>query len=532
VGFNAKKADDAVKFYKTFLTHTKGKWARQPFILPPWQEKIIREVFGTVKPNGLRQYSTCYIEIPKKNGKTEIAAGVALTVLSLDEEPGCEVYSAASTRDQASICFRVAAQMVRQNSDLLDTFEIHRSTKTLSVKDDPECFYRAISADADIQDGINPQAAVFDELHRQKNRDLWDVIKFGMDTREQPLLFGITTAGIVGESPLCEELHDYALQVLKGTFKDPSFYAVIYGLDQKEDWTFEGEPERRRGKIVLAPATGWYKANPALGNFLSLSRVRQACEEAKRIPAKQNAFRRLRLNQWTNQASVWIPHREWQPCGEPFDTNQLAGKTCYAGLDLSTNLDITAFIKVFPEEEWFKVLCDFWLPEEDLHERALHDMVPYDVWVAQGFVRLTPGNVIDYDFIEDVIKKQSDIYEIKEIGYDRWNASAIVTRLIDYGLKMVPIAQGFASLSSPSKELQRLVMTRLLRHGGNPVLAWMADCCSVKQDFKDNILPVKPDRKKSSKRIDGVVALIMALDRAIRNEGQRGAYDSQDLKVI
>lgn len=525
--FNQAKADLAVNFFEKVLTHTKGQYARKPFILPPWQKKIITDVFGTVRKDGKRQYTTAYVEIPKKNGKTEMAAAVALFMLFLDEEAGAEIYSAASTRDQASICFRVAAQMARQSTDLLEMSEIHRSTKTISLRDDPECFYRAISADADIQDGINPHCAIFDELHRQKNRDLWDVLKFGMDTRQEPLLWAITTAGVIGESPICEELHDYACQILKGTFHDPSFYAVVYGLDRDLDWTFEGEPAKGN-----RAATGWYAANPALGDFLPVARVREACEEAKKIPSKQSSFRRFRLNQWVNQQSVWIPSDKWKACSQPIDINKLAGRTCYAGLDLSTNLDITAFVKVFPEDDGSVIVVpDFWLPSEDLHQRSIRDFVPYEVWATQGLLHLTPGNVIDYDAIFELINKQGEIYDIQEIAYDRWNASAIVTRLTDAGFKMIPIAQGFASMSTATKELEKRIIEGSLQHGGNPILAWMNDCCSVKQDSKDNIFPVKPDRHKSSKRIDGIVALIMALDRATRNEGE-SIYDRQDLKII
>jgi phage terminase large subunit-like protein len=526
VPFDPDKAFLATQFFEEHLSHTKGNYSRKKFVLPAWQKKIISDVFGTVRRDGKRQYTTVYIEVPKKNGKTEIAAGVAAYMLFLDEEAGAEIYSAASTRDQASICFRVAAQMVRQNPRLMEMVDIHRSTKTISLRDDPECFYKAISADADIQDGINPHCAIFDELHRQKNRDLWDVLKFGMDTRSQPLLWAITTAGVVGESPICEEMHDYALQVLKGTFVDPSFYAVVYGLDRAEDWTAEGEPAKGNKK-----ATGWYAANPALGDFLPVARVREACEEAKKVPSKQSSFRRFRLNQWVNQQSVWIPSHKWAECNETFNVNDLAGKTCYAGLDLSTNLDVTAFIKVFPIDGKIFVTCDFWLPSEDLHERSVRDFVPYEVWATQGLLHLTPGNVIDYAFIEEMIIKQGDLYDIKEIGYDRWNASAIVTRLQDAGFKMIPIAQGYASMSTPTKELEKRIMEGSIQHGGNPVLAWMNDCCSVRFDNKDNILPMKPDRKKSSKRIDGIVALIMALDRATRNEA-KWIYDEQDLKVI
>lgn len=499
-----------VNFFERMLTHTKGKFARQKFILSPWQKTIIEDLFGTVRANGKRQYRTAYVEIPKKNGKSELAAGIALAGLIIDEEPGAEIYSAAATRDQAAIVFRTAAQMVRQNERLAELCRIVDSTKTIYLKEEPSSFYKAISADAGTQDGINPHMVVFDELHRQTKRDLWDVLTYGSDTREQPLLFAITTAGISGESPICEQQHEYARRILDGVFKDPTFYPVIYSIGQQEDWTFEGEPAK--GK---KPATGWYKANPALGDFLPIEPVRRAAEKAKELPTEQNAFRRLRLNQWVGQETRYIPMDAWAACGQPFDLAELAGKPCYGGLDLSTTRDLTALVLVFQLGELIYLVPHFWVPEEGLYQRGVRDRVPYDLWASQGLIHVTQGNQVDYGAIRKTTTDLAKLYDIREIGYDRWNATQLVQNLTDDGLVMVPIGQGYQSMNAPTSELLSLLKSGKMRHGNNPVLGWMADCMTVKQDPAGNVKPAKPDRIKSAKRIDGIVAAINGLARVI-----------------
>lgn len=519
------KGEDGVRFFERRLTHTKGSFARKPFILPPWQKRIVSDIFGTCKPNGMRKINTAYVEVPKKNGKSELGAGVALAGLLLDDEPGAEVYSAASTRDQATIVFRVAAQMVRQDPILNSMCRIVDSTKTIYLKDAPDSFYRAISADAGIQDGINPHVVVFDELHRQRNRDLWDIFRYGSPTRDQPLLFAITTAGIIGESPICEEQHDYARRILQGTFSDPTYYPVIYGLDDDEDWTFEGEPGRGS-----KPPTGWYKANPALGDFLPIDRIRNEFQTAIEMPSQQNSFRRFRLNQWVGQEFRFLPMEHWKLCGEPFSAQDLVGCECFGGLDLSTTRDLTAFALVFRRGDLFFVLVHCFIPGDDLRERSRKDNVPYDLWASQGLVHVTPGNQVDYGYVRKVINDLAKLYDIREIGFDRWNATQIVQDLMGDGLTMVPIGQGYVSMNAPTAELLALVKDHRLRHNGNPVLSWMADCMSVKQDPAGNLKPAKPDRMKSKKRIDGIAAIIDALARVIVAED--GLIDYSGIRSV
>lgn len=530
--FSEDNAELAIRFFQRILTHTKGVWAKELFKLLGWQYEIIWDIFGTQRSNGLRQYTTAYCEIPKKNGKTELAAGIALFGLLMDEEPGAEVYIAAKSREQASIGFRVAAQMVRNNDQLNSMCRILDSTKTIQLKSDPNSFLKAIAADAGTQDGINPHIAVFDELHRQTNSDLWDVLKYGMAARNQPLLFAITTAGITGESPICEQQHDYARAVKTGIFKDPAYYSVIYGLEEKEDWTQEGKPavieerevKRNDGRgyfrklFILAPATGWYKANPSLGHHLLIEKVREEYLQAASNPSQQNSFRRLRLNQWVGQEERYLPIGDWLQCSEAFNPEEFIGKTCYAGMDLSATEDVTAFVMLFERAGLIYWIPHFWIPEFEIEKRSRKDRVQYDMWVAQGYIHTTPGNQIDQGLVRKQIADLSKIYDIQEVGYDRWMATQIVTdlKVID-GLEMTPLGQGTATMTAPTKELLRLTMAHQIRHNGNPVLSWMADCFSVIRDNQDNVKPSKPKRNKSRKRIDGIQAGINGLARLIIN---------------
>lgn len=520
--FSEKKAARAVKFFEGVLTHTKGGYAKKPFILPPWQKKIIRDLFGTLRRDDLRQYSTAYVEVPKKNGKSEIAAGIALYCLTADGEPGAEVYSAAATRDQASLVFKVAAQMVRNSRMLSKKCKVIDSTKTITLRADPNSFYRAISADAGTQDGVNPSCVVFDELHRQKRSELWDVLRYGMETRRQPLLFAITTAGIHGESPVCWDQHEYARQIIEGIFTDSTFYPVIYSLPDDEDWSYEGHPARGRRK-----ATGWYKANPALGDFLSLEKVREAAKKAKKVVSQQHNFWRFRLNRWVQQVSRWITMREWNACGKTFNDSILLGQPCYAGLDLSTTRDITALVLVFPIGEEFYVKRWSWVPQPLTEQGSGHDdemAKQYSAWLTQGLIETTDGEVLDMAAPRNKINQLGEIYDIREIAYDRWGASKLRTELEGDGFTMVEHGQGYKDMSPASKDFERLILSRSLRHGDDPVLKWMMDCTTVKQDEAGNIKPVKPDRLKSKKRIDGIVATIMGLRRAVLHD-ESGEYD-------
>lgn len=511
-------ADYAVSFIEA-LSHTKGKWAGKPFELIDWQEQIIRDVFGILKPNGYRQFNTAYVEIPKKMGKSELAAAIALLLTCGDHEERAEVYGCAAERQQASIVFEVAADMVRMCPALNRRVKLLASTKRL-IYLPTNSFYQVLSAEAYSKHGFNIHGVVFDELHTQPNRKLFDVMTKGSgDARMQPLYFLITTAGTDTNS-ICYETHQKAIDILEGRKHDPTFYPVIYGAKEEDDWT---DP-----KV-------WKKANPSLGITVSIDKVEAACESAKQNPAEENSFRQLRLNQWVKQAVRWMPMIKWDACAFPVDSSCLKGRVCYGGLDLSSTTDITAFVLVFPpvdEDDKYNVLPFLWMPEDNIELRVRRDHVQYDLWKKQGHLMTTGGNVVHYGFIERFIKELGERYNIREIAFDRWGAVQMVQNLEGLGFTVVPFGQGFKDMSPPTKELMKLTLEGKLAHAGHPVLRWMMDNIFVRTDPASNI---KPDKEKSTERIDGAVATIMALDRALRNgDGSLGAsvYDDRGLLVL
>jgi phage terminase large subunit-like protein len=504
------KRIDPVTFINA-LTHTKGQHARQRFNLRPWQVEIVQKLF-TQREDGLRQYRTCLLMLPRKNGKSELAAAVALYGLLADAEIGAEVYSAASDKDQAALVFNVAAQMVRNDPVLDGQCEIIDSQKRI-VHRKSGSFYRAISAEAYSKHGFNASMVVYDELHAAPQRELYDVLSTSMGARLQPLMFAISTAGFDRNSILWE-LYDHASKVRDGLVDDPTFLPLIYEAPKEADWLDENV---------------WQAANPALGDFRSLEEMRIAAQRAKAIPAQQNTFRRLYLNQWTEQAERWLDMATWDLCGQSVDVEDLQGRECYAGLDLASTRDVTALVLVFPDEDGgFDVLPYFWVPELTMRARVTRDRVPYDQWARDGFLKTTPGDVCDYDVIREQIRELAEMFDIREIAYDRWGATQLVTQLQSDGANCAPLGQGFASMSAPTKELEKLIVSGHVRHGGHPVLRWMAGNVAVEQDAAGNL---KPSKKKSTEKIDGIVALVMALDRASRQE-HGSVYDSAEVFTL
>ncbi len=515
--YNKKLADGAVCFINC-LKHTKGEWYGQPFDLIDWQEQIVRDIFGILKPNGYRQFNTAYVEIPKKQGKSELAAAVALYLTCGDFEHGGEIYGCASDRQQASIVFDVAVDMVEQCSSLKSRIKPVLSQKRLIYKP-LNSFYQVLSAEAYTKHGLNVHGVVFDELHAQPNRNLYDVMLHGSgDARKQPLFFLITTAG-TDRNSVCFEVHQKAEDILKGRKRDPTFYPVIYGASPDADWTDENV---------------WRKANPSIGITVDIEKIRNACESAKQNPAEENLFRQLRLNQWVKQSVRWMPMEKWNACDFKIDEKSLEGRVCYGGLDLSSKTDITAFVLVFPpedENDRYYILPYFWIPEDNIKNRVNRDHVPYDIWQKQGFLKTTEGNVVHYGFIEKFIEELGHKYNIREIAFDRWGAVQMVQNLEGMGFTVVPFGQGFKDMSPPTKELMKLTLERRLAHGGNPVLNWMMDNIYVRTDPAGNI---KADKEKSTEKIDGAIATIMALDRAIRHQNMNteSVYNERGLIII
>lgn len=512
--FRNALAAHAEAFFERYLRHSKGEWAGRLFVLSPWQRWIVRELFGWVRvDNGTRRYRTAYIEIPRKNGKSTFSAGLALYLTLCDDEPGAEVYSAAGDKDQASIVFKEAAEMVRQCRELHELCEVQ--TKAIVVPGTTSV-YRVLSSEAFTKHGLNAHGIVFDELHAQPNRELWDVLTTSVGSRRQPMTIAITTAGYDRES-ICYELHLYAERVRDGIVDDPTFLAVIFAADPSDDWT---KPET------------WEKANPNLGISISHEYLAAECRKAQETPGYENTFKRLHLNLWTEQDTRWISIRAWDANAlEVADESSLRGRRCYVGLDLSTTTDIAAAVRVYPRDDGtFDVIPKFYVPAENAAKRERKDRVPYPLWIRQGWIIATPGNVIDYDFIKTDLLSLAKVADLREIAYDPWSATQIALQLEADGATCVPFRQGFASMSEPSKTFEKLILGGKIRHGNNPVLRWMVSNVAIEIDPAGNI---KPSKKRSTERIDGVVGCIMALGRAtLPSENGPSVYQKRGLVTI
>ena len=498
--WDLKAARKAIDFFP-FLRHLKGEWVGCPFNLEPWQMFIVGYIFGWKNAEGLRVVRTAYIEIPRKNGKTTLAAGLSLLLLVGDDEPGAEVFCAATKREQACYVFNPAKEMVRRSPALSRRLKSYK----LNIND-PATFskFEPLGADKNTLDGLDAHGMIIDELHAHKTREVWDVLVTATGSRRQPLVLAITTAGLGGKPTICREQHDYGERILKGIVEDDSYFIYIATIDEGDKWTDE---------------KAWLKANPGLGTIKKWDVVREDFKKAKENPAFQNTFRRYHLNEWTQQETRWMDLRWWDATAGIVLPEKLKGRLAYGGLDLANKIDIAAFALVFPPPlaEWesglWEVLWYFWIPEEAMVERSLRDKVPYDQWVREGFIKATPGAVISYAEIRDDILALSKRYKFRAFGYDPWNAEATAQELEAEGLEPIEVRPLYRFISTPTKELMRLVKEKRLRHGGNPVARWMADNFVVVQDKDGN---VRPEREKSSEKIDGMVALIMSLAVALR----------------
>lgn len=510
-------ATHAIDFFP-YLQHSKGEWARTAFTLAPWQQFIVGSLFGWKwAATGLRRFREAYIQIARKNGKTCLAAGLLLYLLVVDGEPGAEVYTAATKRDQALLCWSEAARMVKKSADLQ---EFLRVTRTRIIYDDQEAFAEALGADDDTMDGTNPSAAVIDEYHAHKTSGVYDVLMTGLGSRRQPMLIVITTAGMNQSGP-CYEKYELCRRMLElgGEFDDDGQFAYIAMLDEGDDWTDEAN---------------WPKSNPNLDISCKREYLRAQVRKAQRQPSSQNSILVKNFNLWTQQSERWIDIAKWDACGPqpkpvrplPGDDAELLHQPCYLGLDLSSTGDLTSIGILFPRDGGYVARSRFFIPEETLRTHVENDNLPYDAWERDGWVIATPGNVIDLDYIEAYIGQLAAQYDIREIVYDPWRAPQLVDHLRQRGLALVEMPQTLTQFAGPTAEFERLVLKQLIRHDHNPVLRWNVDCTSVKTDPNGNIRPVKPDERKSAKRIDGVIALIMALKRAMTKEEPSVLYFS------
>jgi phage terminase large subunit-like protein len=506
--FDEKAAGHAVRWIERHLRHFKGRWAGMPFLLMGWQQRLVRELFGWKRSDGTRLYRRCYVEAPRKSGKSSLASAIALYLAYGDGEAAPEIAFAAYDREQAGICYAVARHMLEQVPDLYAGTAIYNSRKEMQLRDNPGGWLRCLSRESAAQYGLSLHGLIFDELMVQRTRDMWDALTTSQGSREQPLIFCISTAGW-DQLSVCFEQHELARQVAEGSVEAPGFLGVVYGAAMDADWTDEEV---------------WRRANPSLGETASIDFYREKAAQAKATPTEQNTFRTLLLSQWVGQAERFLDMQAWDRCSAVPDKTGAA----FGGLDLSATQDLTAFTVLV---EGTDVYCWAFLPEEGIVERERRDRAPYRMWAEQGSLILTPGPVIDYAYVKRAVLEAAEAFDLRSVEYDRWNSSQLVQELESEGVTMLQLGQGFAGLSSPTKELQRLVVEGKLRHGGDQLLRWCASNMAAQVDPSGNM---KPDKSRSAHRIDPLVALVMAVDgwqRFGAEKPRRSAYEDRFLVV-
>lgn len=520
--FDEEAAERAIDFFHECCTHTKGPLGPKsegergtPLILQLWQQAIIANLFGWKRADGSRRFTDVFVYVPRKNGKTTMISGLVLFMLFCDGEPGAEVYSAAAEKGQAALVFDVAKVMVEREPELDSRGRVFRALKAIEYAD-AGSVYKAISSDADTKHGFNSSCYVMDELHAQKNRHLLDALETSTDARENPLGVIITTADFEGPS-ICNEKLAYAENVRDGVLDDDGTLPVVFKAGREDEWR--------------SPDT-WRRANPNLGVSFTMQKMQRAFMKAAKTPDAQNTFRRLRLNVNTQSEIAAIEIEQYEACTDlDFDFAELKHEPCFGALDLASTSDLTCFALWFPDRElsieWY------FLPEETAKKRAEKDQVPYLTWGRQKSARLllTPGNSCDYGFVRRTVQKVAAHVKIESIAFDRWNASQLVTDLQGDGFDMVAFGQGFASMSAPTKDLLARIADQKCRHDGNPVSRWCAANLILEEDAAGN---VKPSKKRSRDKIDGMVARIMALGVSILRAGKKktSAYKSRGLRRL
>jgi len=508
------RAAEPVNFIN-LLRHT-GDFYGQPFKLQPWQKDALREIYGTVKGNGLRQYKYAYLEIPKKNGKTELAAGIGLYHLTCDA-PGGQIYCCAADREQASLVYLAAKSMIEQEPELEKILKVTDSKKEIHNRK-TKSFLKVLSAEAYSKHGINPTVVIFDELHCQPNRGLWDTMTFGTGSaRKEPLIIVITTAGDdPDQKSIGWEIHSYAKDIIEGAVVDPIWYAKIYSAPDDSD---------------IFDESTWYTANPSLGISINIDTLREEANSAKNSPAVEKLFRWLRLNQWVQLKKLgWLPITLWDETEGKWTRESLRGKKCYGGIDLSTRTDLTAIALLFPPqpgvENWM-FFFDAFVPESNMPVRAKRDHVDYETWAKNKYLIATPGDVVDYRAIANHIEQLERVYDVQYYCGDAWHLEVLKQMCSDtVQRKIIEIAQTMAGMAPGMAEFERLVRGKKITHERNPLGRWAFGNVIVATDGNENIKPMK---NRSIERIDPIVALINAVAGAIKLEPKRSVYETRGI---
>lgn len=501
--FSPAHAWHVIDFIERYFVHIKGALAGKPILLDPWQKFWTAVLYGWRRRDGRRRFTRAYEEVARKNGKSTWKGPQGAYLFMMDGEPGAEVYAVATTREQAMTVFKPAFENFKRwrkrSAGVSRSFRIFEGMNQERIEAGASVF-KPLASNADAQDGFNPSAVLFDELHAQKSREQWDVLESGFGARGQPLLSAITTAGFILDG-ICVEIRDYLIAVLEGRREDDDLFGYAYTLDDGDD---------------VFDERNWIKANPGLGMSKTIDYLRGMARKAKALPSALANFKTKDLNIWCNDAEGWFDIEVWDKGKKKFDPDMLRGRLCYGGLDLASTRDLTSFVLVFPPAEpggeWY-VLVWVWCPQAKVDNQE-DDAAPYDRWEREGWLSVTEGDVTDYDPVMDTIRQACRDYDVKEIGFDKWNALQICNKLIDESLPLVEVAQNTGGMYPGSKKLEELVYAKRLRHNGNPVLRWAAGNVALLFDSNDNF---RPDKKKSKKngRIDPIVAAVMALSRAV-----------------
>jgi phage terminase large subunit-like protein len=507
--FSPAKANRAIGFIE-LLRHSKGDWRGKLLTLSGWQRFIVANLFGWLwKATGLRRFKRAYVEVPRKNGKSTLAAAIAIYLLVADGEGAPEVYTAATSKDQAKLVFDECKRMVRASPYLSKRVAQYRDELTIDNQDAKLC---ALHSKSDNLDGLNTHGAIIDEYHEHRSSEVSDKIRTSTGARKQALVFTITTAGSSLDSA-CYRERSEAVKVIEGITEDDGLFAFVACMDESDDWTSEST---------------WQKANPNYGVSRYIHTLKEDFAEARNSASKEADFKRYFLNKWTNEETRWLKLDDWRACRSEAFLDQLNGLECFGGLDLSSVKDLTALVWYFPAVH--ALLCRFFMPAENMAERQRRDRVPFLQWAKDGYIRKTPGNVTDTDAVREAVREDAERFKVMEIAFDSWNTLTLVPQLMQDGFTMVQLQQTFRNLNAPAKQLERLVLSHQLWHGGDPVLQWMASNVCVATDKRDNISPVK---QASFERIDGIMAGTMAIGRAIVQIGDgKSVYEERGVMIL
>lgn len=518
--FNDEDASRACDFFPIFLRHYQGELAGTPLYLEPWEQFIVANIYGWKrKADDLRRFRKVYVSVARKNGKSLLAVGIGIKGLLLDGEGGPRVVCAATKRAQARIVWDIAALTIEQNEEMVRAFGINIQKSVNATKISvigTAADFIPLGQDSKTEDGHNIHVGIVDEYHEHPDDNMVGVIRTAMGARSQPLLFVITTAGFDVQSPAYEE-EQYLKRILEGVVEDDAYFGLIYTLDEGDEWW---NPDV------------WIKSNPNLHVGKKPEQISNLIKEAQHRPSILQQLKVKELNIWTQTAEIWIRHDDWAEVERAYEVPD--GQPFWGGVDLSKTIDTTAYAKCWAIDGLYCLDVHVFLPEYDIDDREKRERVPWREWAIAGHVTLTPGRTVDYDYIEAQVIADADQYDLRELAYDPFNSSQFISNLENEGLedRLVEFSQGWKHISPAAKDFETKVLNKQLRVRPNPCIAWMVACTEIKSDANGNIRPIKPDPRKTNKHIDGVLAMIMALDRAVRHQEDESVYEHRGVRTV